>query len=184
VPARSSECSSRPRTLSAVLVPVFRDDENELRVVLVARGSAGVHGDQLGLPGGRHEPGDASLLATALRETEEEIGLAPTEVDVVAELEPVDTHTTGFRVHPYLARIQPPARWRLAPGEIAGVVTPLLSTLTDPLARRRQTFSFPSWPEPRTVDCVALEEGQLLWGLTLRLLDGIVPRMLAGEWPL
>jgi 8-oxo-dGTP pyrophosphatase MutT (NUDIX family) len=63
----------------------IRDDESELRVVLVLRGSAGLHADQLGLPGGRHEPGDPSLLETALHETEEEIGLPRTQVDVVAE---------------------------------------------------------------------------------------------------
>ena len=164
-----------------MLVPLFRD-EGELRLVLVVRGALGAHGGQLGLPGGKRELGDASLLETALRETEEEIGLARSDVEIVAELAPVDTRTTGFRVHPYLARVRPPVRWRFAPGEIAGVVTPLVRTLADPAARREQLFSFPSWPEPRRVDCIPLEDGHLLWGLTLRLLDAVVPRLLAGEW--
>ena len=59
---------------AAVLLPVFRDAEGELRVVLVVRADdGGQHGGQLGLPGGQPEPDDADLLATALREAEEEV---------------------------------------------------------------------------------------------------------------
>ena len=170
------------RIPSAVLVPVFRGDDEELRVVLVVRGAVGLHGGQLGLPGGKREPGDKSLLETALRETEEEIGIPQSEVEIVAELTPLDTRTTRFRVHPYLARIEPPARWRLAPGEITGIVTPRLSKIADPAAREEQLLSFPSWPQPRRVDCVTLEDGHLLWGLTLRLLDPVIRGLLAGEW--
>jgi len=64
---------------AAVIVPVLRDDDGELRVLLVVRvDDRGLHGGQLGLPGGRPEAGDADLLATALREAQEEIGLPPT----------------------------------------------------------------------------------------------------------
>jgi 8-oxo-dGTP pyrophosphatase MutT (NUDIX family) len=173
---------SRSRTLSSVLVPVFRDDEDELRVVLVAHGALGVHAGQLGFPGGKHEPGDASLLETALRETEEEIGVPRGDVEIVAELAPADTRTTGFRVQPYLARLRPPLRWRLAQGEIAAVVTPRVDRLADPGARREELLSLPTWPEPRRIDCIPIEGGYLLWGFTLRLLDAVVPRLLAGEW--
>jgi hypothetical protein len=43
-------------------------------------------------------------------------------------------------------------------------------------------MSFPAWPGPRTVP-VRYVEGQLLWGLTLRILDPVLPRALAGDWP-
>jgi 8-oxo-dGTP pyrophosphatase MutT (NUDIX family) len=165
-------------------VPLFRDDEGELRLVLVVRGPLGRHGRQLSLPGGKHEPGDASLLETALRETEEEIGLPRDEVEVVATLPPIDTHTTGFRVHPYLARIRHPESWRLARGEIAAVITPRVRTLADPSLRREQLLSFPGWPEPRRVQCLELEGGYLLWGLTLRLLEPFLPRLLSRAFEL
>jgi 8-oxo-dGTP pyrophosphatase MutT (NUDIX family) len=97
---------SRTPTPAAVLVPVFRDERDELRLVVVVRGEFGLHGGQLGLPGGKHERGDASLLETALRETEEEVGIPRTDIEVIAELEPVDTRTTRFRVGPYLARVR------------------------------------------------------------------------------
>ena len=170
-----------PPTPAAVLVPLFRDDEGELRLVLVVRGALGRHGRQLSLPGGKRESGDASLLETALRETEEEIGLTREEVEVIAGLPPIDTHTTGFRVHPYLARIRRPESWRLAQGEITAVITPRVRTLADPSLRRERLLSFTSWPEPRRVQCVELEDGYLLWGLTLRLLDPLLPQLRDGD---
>jgi NUDIX domain len=138
--------------------------------------------DSSAYPAANGSPGDTSLLETALRETEEEIGIPQSEIEIVAELTPVDTRTTGFRVHPYLARIEPPARWRLAPGEITGIVTPRVRKIVDPAARQEQLLSFPSWPQPRRVDCVTLADGHLLWGLTLRLLDPVIRGLLAGEW--
>ena len=170
------------RTPAAVLVPVFRDGEGELRLVLVVRGARGVHGGQLALPGGKQEPDDGSLLETALRETEEEIGVVRDDLELLGALAPVDTRTTGFRVHPYLAQVRQVRQWRLAPGEITGVVTPRVRTLADRAARREELLSFSTWPEPRRVECITLEDGHLLWGLSMRLLDAIVPRLLAGEW--
>lgn len=163
-------------------MPLFRDDEGELRLVLVVRGALGRHAQQLSLPGGKHEPGDASLLETALRETEEEIGLTRDEVEVIAALPAIDTRTTCFRVHPYLTRIHPPESWRLAQGEITEVITPRVRTLADPSLHREQLLTFPGWPEPRRVPCLKLDDGYLLWGLTLRLLEPLLPQLLSGEF--
>jgi 8-oxo-dGTP pyrophosphatase MutT (NUDIX family) len=170
------------RISAALLVPVFRDSAGELRLVLVVRGARGVHGGHLAFPGGKQEPQDESPLETALREAEEEIGLARADVEVVAELEPVDTRTTGYRVHPFLARVHGARRWRLADGEITAVVTPRVRLLVEPGARVEEEFSFAHWPEPRRVECIVLEDGQLIWGLTLRVLDGFLSRLLADEW--
>ncbi|HEY1370462.1 MAG TPA: CoA pyrophosphatase [Gaiellaceae bacterium] len=165
------------QTPAAVLVPVFRDEEGELRIVLVLRGAGGVHGGQVGLPGGKWEPEDESFLATALREADEEIGLERPDVEIVAKLDPIDSRTTGFRVHPFLAVVRPRGEWRLAAGEIEGVVTPLVRALADPAARRREALV-----GDRLFDCVPLEDGRLLWGLTLRLLTPLLPRLLDGEF--
>lgn len=62
------------------------------------------------------------------------------------------------------------------------VVTPTIRALADPAARREVLLSLPSWPEPRRVTRVALEDGHILWGLTLRLLDPILTRLLSGEF--
>jgi 8-oxo-dGTP pyrophosphatase MutT (NUDIX family) len=169
---------------AAVLVPVYRDPDGDLRVVLVVRADdGGLHGGQLGLPGGKPEPGDADLRATALREAEEEVGLDPATVDIVAELAHFDTRATGWRVHPYLGRIAPDTRWRLDQAEIVGVLTPSVRALADPTARGMLPFSSLRFPEPLLVDGIDVE-GHVLWGMTLRLLDDLIPRLLAGEWEL
>jgi 8-oxo-dGTP pyrophosphatase MutT (NUDIX family) len=167
---------------AAVLVPVFRDAEGDLRVVIVVRADdGGLHGGQLGLPGGRPEPGDADMLATALREAEEEVGLAPETVDVLAELRPFDTRSTGWRVHPFLGRVAADTPWRLQETEIVGILTPAARMLADRSARALLPFSSLRFQEPLLVDGIDVE-GHVLWGMTLRLLDDTLPRLLAGEW--
>lgn len=170
------------RVSAAVLVPVFRGDRGELRLVLVVRAAGGAHGGQIGLPGGKRERGDPSLLETALREAEEEIGLARARVEVLAELPEVDSRATGFRVQPYLARITPPERWRLAYDEITELLTPAVAALADPVSRREELLHEPGWREPRRFPGIRLAEEYFLWGLTLRVLEPLVPRLLAGEW--
>lgn len=167
---------------AAVLVPVYRDAGNELRVVLVVRADdGGQHGGQLGLPGGKPEPGDPDLLATALREAQEEVGLVPTAVDVVATLAPLATRATGWLVHPFLGRVAADTAWRLQETEIVGILTPSARSLIDPAARSMLPFSSLRFPEPLLVDGIDVE-GHVLWGMTLRLLDTVLPRLLAGEW--
>jgi 8-oxo-dGTP pyrophosphatase MutT (NUDIX family) len=167
---------------AAVLLPVFRDAEHELRVVLVVRADdGGQHGGQLGLPGGKPEPGDADLLATALREAEEEVGLQPDAVDVVAALEPLHTQATGWLVHPFLGRVPADTAWRLQEAEIVGILTPAARMLADRSARTLLPFSSLRFREPLLVDGIDVE-GHVLWGMTLRLLDDTLPRLLGGEW--
>jgi 8-oxo-dGTP pyrophosphatase MutT (NUDIX family) len=167
---------------AAVLVPVMRDADETLRLLLVVRfDDGGLHGGQLGLPGGRPEQGDADLRATALREAEEEIGLARESVDVLAELPPLDTRATGWRVHPFLGRIPWQTSWTLQESEIVGVLTPAVGELADPAARGTLPFTSVRHPEPLLVEGIDLD-GHVLWGMTLRLLDDVVPRLLADEW--
>lgn len=167
---------------AAVLVPVFRDETGELRIVLVVRADdGGLHGGQLGLPGGKPEAGDQDLLATALREAEEEIGLDRATVEMMAELPLLETRQTGWRVHPFLGRVPAGTAWRLQQDEIVGILTPSARALADPAARQLLPFSSLRFQEPLYVDGIDVE-GHVLWGMTLRLLDHVLPRLLAGEW--
>lgn len=167
--------------VAAVLAPVFRDVDGVLRTLLVVRSDHGRHGGQLGFPGGKPEPGDADLLATALREAHEEVGLDPAVVEVLAVLDPLDTHATGFRVHTFVGRIPHDTAWRLDATEIAGVLTPAIELLADPEERDTLPFTSRQFPDGLQVEGIDVE-GHVLWGMTLRLLDDLVPRLLAGEW--
>jgi 8-oxo-dGTP pyrophosphatase MutT (NUDIX family) len=170
--------SASPR-LAAVLVPVFRDAGGRLRIVLIVRTDHGLHGGQLAVPGGKHDAGDENLLATALREAREEIGLE--QVDVLAELPTVRSGPTKFEVHAFLGRVAADASWRPNDDEVVEVLTPAVDELAAPDARRELLFTSARWPEGLLVDGIPVGE-RVLWGMTLRLLDDLVPRLLAGEW--
>ena len=141
----------KPFREAAVLIPLFRGDEDDLRLVIVRRGEGGVHGGQLAFPGGKCEPEDASPMATALREAHEEIGLDPERVSVVAHLPFIETHTTGFRIFPFLARVVPPPAWQRQEAEIAEVIEARIEDLARPEAHQSEVVSFPTWPRPKQI---------------------------------
>ena len=167
--------------VAAVLAPVFRDDRGALRIVLIVRTDRGHHGGQLAFPGGRVDDGDDSLVATALREAEEVIGLDPAVVEIVAELPTVRSGPTNFEVSAFLGRIPKDLQWRPSPHEVVEVLTPTIDELWDPAIRRAHLFTSARWPEGLLVDGIPVGE-RILWGMTLRVLDDLVPRLLAGEW--
>lgn len=168
-----------PTVASAVLVPVYRDRAGELHVVLVVRGEHGRHGGQIAFPGGIQSAADADLRETALREAEEEIGLERGAVEILATLPEVDT-TTGYLVTPFLARLasEPPA-WKRQEREIAEVLSVALADLARPDLRGEEVWELPGGQ--RSVRFVRLGSHKL-WGATYRILDPLIPRLVAGDW--
>lgn len=171
----------RPVVEAAILIPVFRGNSGELRLVLVRRSEGGRHGGQLAFPGGKRDPEDTSLLATAVRETSEETGLSRDAVEILAHLPAVDTNTTGFRIFPFLARIVPPTQWRRDEREIAEIIEVTLGDLARPEAHGEEFKRLPAWPQPRPTPFYRVGAYQL-WGATYRILHPLIPRLLAGEW--
>lgn len=168
---------------AAVLVPVYRDSHGELRLVIVRRSDRGIHGGQLAFPGGGRESGDSTPLATALREANEEIGLAPTAVSVLAELESVETRTTGYRVAPFLGRIERPSRWMPDPAEVAEIFEIAVQGLLAPGVHDEAELRLPDWPRPRRIAFYRVGPHRL-WGVSYRILHPLLPRLVAGEWPI
>jgi 8-oxo-dGTP pyrophosphatase MutT (NUDIX family) len=173
--------TSSADAVAAVLAPVYRDEAGRLRLVLIVRTDRGHHGGQLAFPGGRVDPEDETLVATALREAHEEIGLEPRLVEVIAELPRVESGPTRIEVHAFLGRIPAAVEWRPSPEEVVEVLTPTVDELWDPALRREHLFTNARWPEGLLVDGIPVGD-RVLWGMTLRLLDDLVPRLLAGEW--
>lgn len=166
---------------AALVIPVYRSRDGELHIVMILRQPGGVHGGQVAFPGGKHDPEDDTMLHTALREVKEELGLLIDRTDVLAELPVVETRTTGYRVFPYLARIQVPGGWQLAEREIAEIIDVTLSDLLLPDGHAKMTESFPTWQEPQQVSFYRVGPHRL-WGLSYRILHPVIPRLMEGEW--
>jgi 8-oxo-dGTP pyrophosphatase MutT (NUDIX family) len=149
--ARSVASSGMGRA-SAVLAPLFERD-GETHVVLVRRAQGmRQHSGQIAFPGGKHDADDDSLVTTALREAEEEIGLPRAEVDVLGALDDYPT-ITGYVITPYVAWIREGRPLSPNEAEVARVLTsPLRAFLEEPTG----TFPRIGW----RID------GELLWGAT------------------
>src|SRR6056297_2280829 len=89
---------------AAVLAPVVDRQDGPHLLFTKRADHLGEHPGQMSFPGGGREPSDESLLATATREAEEEIGLRPDEVEVVGRLDDLPT-VTHYRIRPFVSRV-------------------------------------------------------------------------------
>jgi 8-oxo-dGTP pyrophosphatase MutT (NUDIX family) len=169
------------RQEAGVIVPVFRGSSNALCLLLVRRSERGIHGGQIAFPGGKHEAGDQTILQTALREVREEIGVPAADIEILDMLPSAETLTTQFKVFPFLGRMLKPGVWKPAEEEIIEIFEVPVEELTRPEARGRGMQDFTAWPEPREVPFFKLGPHRV-WGLTYRILDDLIPRLMAGEW--
>lgn len=116
---------------AAVLIPILNDPQG-LQVLLTQRaGHLRSHAGQISFPGGSQEPQDESLTATALRETEEEIGLPGKYVEVMGRLGDYFT-ISGFRVTPVVGLIEREVSLTADPSEVEEIITVPLNHLMDP----------------------------------------------------
>jgi 8-oxo-dGTP pyrophosphatase MutT (NUDIX family) len=153
-----------------VLVPLFLDaQERPYAVFTRRRPDLRRHAGEISFPGGRHDPTDADLRETALREAEEEIGLPRADVQVLGELTPTSTFVTGYLIHPFVGLIPAGRRWQLSPIEVDAVLELPLDTLR---AGRRRTRM-----ERRGItfetDAYIVDE-HLIWGATARIVENLL----------
>jgi 8-oxo-dGTP pyrophosphatase MutT (NUDIX family) len=167
---------------AAVLAPIYRDAAGALRMIFILRTERGIHGGQIAFPGGRREAEDVSYADAALREAEEEIGLDPASVRVLAELPVITTSSTGFRIHPFLGVIRP-AVWRPQPEEVSEVLDVAVADLAREDLRGRATERFRGSDRPVEFEYLQLGPHRL-WGATWRIVSALVPRLESGEWPI
>jgi 8-oxo-dGTP pyrophosphatase MutT (NUDIX family) len=156
----------RPLRPAAVLVPVVSRGA-DLTVLLTRRTDhLHHHPGQISFPGGRVEDSDTSAVMTALRETEEEIGLDPERVELLGEL--AEYHTgTGFRVTPVVGLVHPPFELVLDDFEVAEAFEVPLSFLLDPSNRERHEVEY----EGRLRQYYAMPwQGYFIWGATAGIL--------------
>ena len=152
----------RPSAVSVLLYPL----ENELHILLTKRSThVAHHKGQIAFPGGSWEAADPSLRDTALRETEEELGIPRTTIHLFGEL-PGTTTPTGFHITPYVGYLEGSLTYRLNPSEIEAVISVPLSTFHSQAATARPLLTALSGT---STPCY-LYHGNLIWGATGRII--------------
>ena len=153
-------------TAAAVLVPIVMRESGLTMLLTQRTAHLRDHAGQVSFPGGRCEDDDASPVATALREADEEVGLAAAQVEVIGQLPEYRTGT-GFSVTPVVGLVTPPLNLKLDDFEVAEVFEPPLDFLLDTANHQRHSVEIRGamreyWAMPW--------HGYYIWGATAGML--------------
>ena len=171
-PEEAEAIDAHGRTEAAVLVPFYGLGDDPGLIFTERRADLRRHAGEISFPGGRRDHPGESLLATALREAEEEIALDPSAVEVVGALPPIGTFVTNYKVHPFVGLIGDRQELRPNPAEVESILHLRLDTLRESfemrrLVRRGVPFRTPTFEVER----------QMIWGATARILEELLRRI-------
>jgi len=157
---------------AGVLALFYPSKENKTTLALILRKTyKGVHSAQIGFPGGKYEEEDASLKETALRETEEEVGVNREVVSILKQLTDVYIPPSNFFVQPFLGIANSTPKFILQEEEVEALVeVPLLHFMDDSI-KTIQTLTT-SYAKNIEVPAFTLN-GYLVWGATAMMLNEI-----------
>ncbi|MCW2856705.1 MAG: CoA pyrophosphatase [Marmoricola sp.] len=170
-PAEASAIKTGGSVEAAVLVPLFWDERGPVAIFTERSADLRRHAGQISFPGGRRDPGE-TLLETALRESEEEIGLPRDQVRILGALPPLGTVLSDYRVYPFVGVIPAGLTWTPAPSEVARVFE---FPIADLVAGHRHTRLLSKGIPFRTSTYTV--EGQLVWGATARFVRELLDRL-------
>lgn len=160
---------------SSVLLLIF-EEKNELTACLIKRPKhMKHHAGQIALPGGRIEPGE-SALQTALRETEEEIGIQPDCIEILGSLSDFYIEVSQFQVHPFVGWLQEKPYFTLNPNEVDKVVL-------FPFAQYKKNIDAVKLETMKgkiTVPCVQFEN-EIIWGATAMILSEFTDLLISEQ---
>ncbi len=131
----------------------------------------GAHSGQVSLPGGKVEKTDQNIIHTALRETEEEIGVSNQTVQVIGKLSELFIVASNFKVYPTVGIVREPPLLKPDAKEVVKILTPSLSELRDVERRSVKTMYFP----PYTIESPYFDiEGEVVWGATAMIISELL----------
>jgi 8-oxo-dGTP pyrophosphatase MutT (NUDIX family) len=164
---------------AAVLVPILRRDD-QLHLLYTRRSDRlASHRGEVAFPGGRFDRRDPHLLAAALREAYEEVGIEPQEVDVLGTFEGRRTHSTDIMVTPFVGLVRGTPELRPDPKEVAEIFDVPLSVLANPRYRGAYHWRRNGTTSDRPA---VLYQGQVIWGLTYELTMRFLELLLPPFW--
>lgn len=157
---------------TACVLLALWEDAGEWRTALIRRteNPRDRHSGQISFPGGRHDVDDGSFAHTALREAEEEIGIAPEQVELLGNLTELYIPVSNFSVYPFVGLLSKPPAFNLQPGEVEQVFTPTLTYFQDPASRTTVDVLVGQQFEVKEVPCFMLEN-RAVWGATAMILS-------------
>ena len=135
------------------------------------------HSGEISFPGGGRHDDDEDLLATALRETEEELGITADAIEVVGRLEPLHSHVSGYVVVPFVGLLEALPEMRPNPMEVAEVLSLPISKLLEVERLVQRTWQGATYD---THEFAA--EGHTVWGLTGRMLHLLLETLRREGW--
>lgn len=167
--------------VAAVLAPLYLRAGRPHLLFTRRAATLNAHRGEISFPGGSHEPADGALASTALREAEEEIGLAPERVTLLGTLEPVVTVVSNFTIVPFVGVLPAgPGLLRPNPEEVDEIIEAPLADLADPAI-----FHAEEWVragQPHTV--YFFDYGpHRIWGATARMLVAFLELLRQEEAP-
>jgi 8-oxo-dGTP pyrophosphatase MutT (NUDIX family) len=155
--------------IAAVMMLFYPKDGNTHLILIVRNSYKGVHSSQIAFPGGKYETFDADFKETALRETEEEIGIAPEKIDVIKHFTPMYIPPSNFLVHPFLGISKEELLFYPDSREVADIIElPLSVFLDDGIII--ETILTTSYADKITVPAFKIGE-HLVWGATAMILS-------------
>jgi 8-oxo-dGTP pyrophosphatase MutT (NUDIX family) len=154
------------RRAAAVLVPLMRRVGGGLDVLYTRRSDRlASHRGQVAFPGGRFDRRDTSLMAAALRETHEEVGIPPEQIRVLGTFPGRRTMATNISVTPFVGMVEGDPVLKPDPKEVAEIFRVPLEALSDP--RYRSSYRWKRPGQSTASDYPAIHYGgQVIWGLT------------------
>ena len=158
---------------AAVLAPIVMRESGWTLLFTQRAHETPAHPGQISFPGGRVEEGDADAVATALRETEEEIGLARSYIEPVGAFDRYETGT-GYRITPIVGLVTPGFSLTLEPREVAEVFEVPLAFLFDPANHERRAGE---WRGRRGHYWVMQYENRFIWGATAGMVRALYERL-------
>jgi 8-oxo-dGTP pyrophosphatase MutT (NUDIX family) len=171
-PQEAAELDAPGSTDAAVLVPLYLQGDELVAVFTERRADLSRHAGEISFPGGRQDEPDEDLRATALREAEEEIGLSPSDVELVGALPPTGTFVTSYRIHPFVGLLPPGRRFTPQETEVEAILELPLAELIRGFERKRLIRKgVPIKMPTYTVD------GHLIWGATARIVEDLLERL-------
>ncbi|WP_443633620.1 CoA pyrophosphatase [Candidatus Marifrigoribacter sp. Uisw_064] len=157
---------------AGVMALFYPSNSGETHLALILRKTyKGVHSAQIGFPGGKYETEDSSLLETALRETEEEVGVLRDSISVLKHLTEVYIPPSNYFVYPYLGISKSTPQFILQEEEVEALVEVPLAHFMDDTVKVTKTLTT-SYATNIEVPAFLLN-GHVVWGATAMMLNEV-----------